>query len=425
MKRVVITGMGVAGPNAENVASFNDMLRNGRSGIEFIPGLQELGFECQVGGIASLGDEISKNYYQYHELDVASSYIQLACKASMEAWLDAGLKVPDPEDQNVLWNTGVLIGTGIAAPDKIGYKVVKLTDSKRVKRLGGLITQNIMASGASAYLSAIFGLGNQSSGNSSACCSGSESIISGFYRIQSGYAERMIVGGSEGYSPYHWAGFDSMRILNKHSNDNPEAASRPLSVSARGFVPSSGSGILIIEELETARKRGAKIYAEILSGSINGGGHRSGGSMTYPNSEGVNRCIQGAVKYAGVDFGDIDLINAHLTGTKADTAEIGNWTGFYPKIERIPYINATKSMIGHTLGGAGALESIASILQLNGNYIHPNINSEDLHPEIEEKVPREKIPLEMKESSNMDIAIKASFGFGDINSVLIFKKTVS
>jgi 3-oxoacyl-(acyl-carrier-protein) synthase len=231
----------------------------------------------------------------------------------------------------------------------------------------------------------------------------------------------MLCGGAEGSSHYIWAGFDSMRVLSRKFNDEPERASRPLSASAGGFVPGSGAGILHLESLESAQDRCARIYAEILGGGLNCGGHRQGGSMTAPNPVSVRRCISQAIGDAGIDPGEIDAINGHLTATGADPKEVGSWAaalGSTP--DTLPLMHSTKSMIGHCLGAAGALESAACLLMLQGGFVHPSINCEDVHPEIE--IYHNSIPHEAREVPELNTIIKASFGFGDVNACVIFRK---
>jgi 3-oxoacyl-(acyl-carrier-protein) synthase len=278
-----------------------------------------------------------------------------------------------------------------------------------------------MASGISARVAGLLALGNQVTTNSSACSTGSEAIFEGMLRIRHGLAERMLCGGSEGASHHIWAGFDAMRVLARHSNDEPERASRPMSASAAGFVPGSGAGVLVLESLEHALARGARIHAEVQGGAVNCGGHRAGGSMTAPNPAGVRRCIRAALDDAGVSPGEVDAINGHLTATGADPREIGAWAD---ALERqpgeLPPITATKSMIGHGLGAAGAIESVASILMLAGGFLHPSINCEDVHAEI---VPHAaSIPHEARAMPGLRVVAKAGFGFGDVNACLIFRR---
>jgi 3-oxoacyl-(acyl-carrier-protein) synthase len=243
----------------------------------------------------------------------------------------------------------------------------------------------------------------------------------GAERIRMGLAERMLCGGSEAASHYIWSGFDAMRVLCRNFNDEPEKASRPLSASAGGFIPGAGAGVLLLESLESAEARGAEIYAEILGGAINCGGHRGGGSMTAPNPESVRRCIRGALADAGIDGSEVDAINGHLTATGADPKEIKSWSAALDRAPGdLPTITATKSLIGHTLGAAGAIESVATVLMLRGGFIHPCINCEDVHPEIEPHTA--SIPHTVQEDANPQVIVKAGFGFGDVNVCLAFRK---
>jgi 3-oxoacyl-(acyl-carrier-protein) synthase len=244
----------------------------------------------------------------------------------------------------------------------------------------------------------------------------------GFERIQQGKAKRMLVGSTSDSGPYIWAGFDAMKVCTFKHNGSPEKGSRPMSATASGFVPSSGAGALVIEELESALARGARIYAEILGGNINSGGQRGEGTMTAPNSIAVQKCITDALKDANVKANEIDYINGHLTATTKDALEIKNWSeALNRKGIDFPYINSLKSMIGHGLSAAGSMESVATILQLYHGFIFPNINCDDIHPEISNCIAIEKIPQQLIERE-LNIVMKASFGFGDVNGCLIYKK---
>ncbi len=195
-----------------------------------------------------------------------------------------------------------------------------------------------------------------------------------------------------------------------------------MSASAAGFVPGSGAGALVIEDLESALERGATIYAEILGGNVNSGGQRGNGSMTAPNSTAVQRCITDAIQNAGISATDIDAINGHLTATTKDSLEIENWTkALDRKGTNFPYINSLKSMTGHCLSAAGSIESVATVLQLHEGFLFGNTNCEDLHPEITTLIDASKVPLKTIDK-NLNIIAKASFGFGDVNACIIFKK---
>jgi len=418
--RVVITGMGVAAPNGHGVSDFEQALREGRSGIRFFPRLKELKFSCQIGGMPGNFDEIRKNYFDHEKLMSLNDNIGYISVSAVDAWQDAGFVWSDDNDQ-VDWDTGAILGCGIGGMDTIAERVVPMVNEGRTRRMGSRIVEQVMNSGTSARVGGLLGLGNKVSSNSAACSTGTEAIVDAMLRIRMGLAKRMLAGGSEGASPYIWAGFDSMRVIARKFNDHPETGSRPMSASANGFVPGAGGAVLVLEELETALSRGARIYAEILGGNINCGGQRNGGSMTAPNPEGVQRCIKGAMADANITPDEIDAINGHLTATFADPGEVKNWSRALNRDPQdFPYINSTKSMIGHCLGAAGAIECVAVVLQLHNGFLHPSVNCEDVHPEIQ--VFADKIPHKVMEYPDLKIIAKACFGFGDVNSCLIFKK---
>lgn len=200
----------------------------------------------------------------------------------------------------------------------------------------------------------------------------------------------------------------------------PRARHGPLSATACGFVPAAGAGAVLLETLDSAFSRGARIYAEIAGSAVNCGGQRNGGTMTAGNPEGVRRCIRQAVRSAGIAPQEIDLISGHLTATKADLIEVGNWLGALelPR-ERFPLLNAPKSLFGHALGASGAIECVAVILQLWKSFVHPSRNCEDLHPELawcESKIPRRCLERQTR------VAVKAAFGFGDVNACIVFRQ---
>jgi 3-oxoacyl-(acyl-carrier-protein) synthase len=412
--------MGIVAPNGHGLINFEKALREGRSGIRFVPTLKELNFSCQIGGIPENFDEVRTSYFDHEKLLSLNDNIGYISVSAVDAWRDAGFTYSDDNDQ-VDWDTGAILGCGIGGMDTIAGRVVPMVGEGRVRRLGSRIVEQVMNSGTSARVGGLLALGNQVTSNSSACSTGTEAIVNALERIRSGSAKRMLAGGSEGASPYIWAGFDAMRVIARKFNDQPEKGSRPMSASANGFVPGAGGAILVLEELQTALDRGARIYAEILGGDVNCGGQRNGGSMTAPNPEGVQRCIRSALADAHITPDQIDAINGHLTATFADPYEVNNWSrALNQDPHDFPYINSTKSMVGHCLGASGAIESVAVILQLYGGFLHPSINCEDVHPEI--SAFSERIPHQVLEYPELKIMAKASFGFGDVNSCLIFKK---
>lgn len=419
-RRVVVTGMGVISSNAHGLTDFESALRNGKSGIRHFSELADLKFSCQVGGKPENLEEISKKYFSESDRIAMNEVMQYSAIASIDAWRDAGLEVPAFDSNDVAWDTGAVIGVGLGGMDTIVGRVYPSISQGKVRRMGSTTVEQTMNSCASAKVSGLLALGNQVTSNSSACNTGTEAIVDAFLRIQSGLAEKMLAGGAEGSSPFIWGGFDAMRVINPDSNGAPEKASRPMSATAGGFIPGSGSGILFLESLESAEKRNARIYAEILGGFVNCGGHRLGGSMTAPNHMGVQRCIGEAVKMSGIKPADIDYINGHLTATFADPFEIANWAkalGLKP--ENFPKVNATKSMIGHCLGAAGSIEAVATLIQLQKGFLHKSLNCEDLHADI---IPYQASVVRETLERPLEIAAKASFGFGDVNGCLIFKR---
>lgn len=418
-RRVVITGLGVAAPNGVGLTDFEDSLRQGRSGIRFQPELKELNFSCQVAGKPEIPEGKLKDYFTELQLrGLNSTGIIYGMIAGIDAWKDAGLPVGAPRTD---WDNGIIFGTGTLGVEKF-REAVNLIDKGKTRRLGSTSVLQTMSSGISAYLNNTIGCGNQVTGNSSACSTGTEAVLLAFDRIKSGKAKRILAGSTSDSGPYIWGGFDAMRILPHKYNDQPEEASRPMSATASGFVPGSGAGALVLEEHESALKRGAKIYAEILGGEINSGGQRSGGSMTAPNSEAVQRCIRKALENSEINPQAIDAINGHLTATAMDSVEIGNWSkALCRNRDDFPWINSLKGMTGHCLSASGSIECVAGILQLKGGYIFGNVNCEDLHPEIEKIIDADKVPGKLIKSP-INILAKASFGFGDVNAVAIFRK---
>ena len=419
-RRVVITGLGVVAPNGVGLDRFTRAIKNGISGIKQDAELERLQFSCQISGKPEISTELALNYFSELELrNFNSSGILYGVIAGMDAWKDAGLAIENKQDPH--WDSGTIFGTGTSGIDKFRESIYKIDDFQ-TRRLGSTAVAQTMNSGVSAYLGGKLGLGNQVTTNSSACTTGTESILMAFEKIRSGQAKRILAGSTSDSGPYIWGGFDAMRVCTFKHNKIPEEGSRPMSATASGFVPGSGAGALVIEDLETALSRGARIYAEILGGNVNSGGQRGLGTMTAPNPVAVQKCILNAIENAGIHANQIDAINGHLTATSKDSLEIQNWSEALKRNGlEFPYINSLKSMVGHCLSGAGSIESVASVLQLHHGFIFPNINCDDLHPEISAMIDESKIPKKLIET-NIQILAKASFGFGDVNGCVIFKK---
>jgi 3-oxoacyl-(acyl-carrier-protein) synthase len=418
-RRVVVTGLGVVSPNGVGVPAFLSAIRHGTSGIRYNPAYKDLHFNCQVSGVPEFDWNRLKAYVSeitFHGLQ--GHALGYGIMAALDAWTDAGNVIGGKE---TIWDTGCVFGSSVSECEVV-KKIYNRVDAGEAKKLGSRVIEQMMNSSITAYISGRLGLGNRIIATSAACATGTQAILMGYEYIRQGTAQRMVVGSSEHVDPYIFGAFDSMRILSRKFNHEPEKASRPMSVTAGGFVPGSGAGALVLEDLDLALSRGARIYAELLGGACNSGGQRSGGSMTAPASPGVIRCITDAVSNSGIDPRAIDLISGHLTATAADSTEIQNWCLALGRNGRnFPPVNSLKSMIGHSLSAAGSIESVAAVLQIVHQFIHPNINLDDPNPEILRQIDPDCLPVKAVEKELRTVA-KANFGFGDVNACLIFSK---
>jgi 3-oxoacyl-(acyl-carrier-protein) synthase len=430
-KRVVITGVGVVAPNGVGLDAYRAALQAGKSGISHQEELKKLKFASQIGGVPPIDEDAILKVIpeaDYHKLSEAMIY---AAVAGVECARMSGVDVDLLKGYNqspVDWETGAMIGCGIGGMDTIFNELgptlseAEEQDAGRgTSPMGTDIVPKVMNSSVSVTVGKFLGVGGQVTSNSSACNTGTEAIFDAWKHIQLGFAQSMYAGGAEGTHYGIWAGFDAMRdVLCSKFNEAPEKGSQPMGAGACGFVPAGGAAVLRLETLEHAQKRGAKILAELLGAYCNSGGQRDGGTMTFPNADGVAKCIRKVLDMSGVKPEQIDLINGHLTSTGADPREVGSWRkALGLPDDKFPLIQSTKSMIGHTLGAAGALESAAVVDQLVHGYVHPSINSETVHPDIkpiEKSIPHALVKKDLK------YVIKASFGFGDVNGCLLFKK---
>lgn len=416
MRRVVVTGIGIISPNASNIEVFTKALRLGKSGIQFIPELQKLGFRCQVGGICKLDEHNLFKKYPHLNFPYISRSTKLLIQAADEAITNSKLDIKEFEFADII------IGSSISSADLWGEKIIDYTNNLKHLKLGSTAFEQIITSSPASMLSGILGTKSRVISNSLACASSTESIIEGYRKIKNSENTLIIAGGVEPYSKYYWATMDAMKITNPNHNDKPEKASRPMSGSARGFIPAEGAAVVIIEEYEQANNRNAKIYAEIIGEHINCGGQQNGGSMTSSNFEEVKNCIKASIVKSKIDPEQINYISGHLTGTKADPSEIKAWKdSLNLEKDYFPYINSTKSLIGHSMGACGAIEIIATILQMHNNFIHPSINCEDLESEISQTIPVGKIPQKIIENIKINYAISANFGSGDHNTCIVLK----
>ncbi|MGB5981659.1 MAG: beta-ketoacyl-[acyl-carrier-protein] synthase family protein [Nonlabens sp.] len=419
-QRVVVTGLGVVAPNGVGVPAFAKAQQHQTSGLRFDAQLADLNFGCQVSGTPQITEEhLNNNFTPLQLRGLKASGLVYGVIAGKEAFEDAGLE-PATADQ-AHEDLGIIFGTGQSGGEKF-REAIHLIDDKRVRRLGSTSVIQTMTSGISAWLSGELGAGNLVTSNSSACCTGTEALIMGYERIAAGKTQQMLVGSTSDSGPYIWGGFDAMRILPTKYNDNPNEASRPMSSDASGFIPGSGAGAMLLESLESAQARGAKIYCEVLGGALNSGGHRSDGSMTAPNGNAVQRCIKMALHASNIAAEEIDAINGHITATGKDAYEIENWTKALGRSEAdFPVINSFKSTIGHCLAAAGSIELVGSILQIQKQEVFGNKNITEINPEIQKLIAQASIPTHSFKKK-INVLIKSSFGFGDVNAVCVLKR---
>ena len=403
MKRVVITGLGVVSSLGNNKDEVTESLRAGRSGIVFAPEYAEVGMRSQVhGAIKNLdfSDWIDRKQLRF--MGDAAAYATIAMK---QAIADAGLS----EDEVSHPRVGVIAGSGGASNENV-VEAADIAREKGVKRVGPYRVPRTMGSTVSANLATAFKIKGVNFSISSACSTSAHCIGTAVEQIMLGKQDMIFAGGGE---ELHWTLsmlFDAMGALSSKYNDTPEKASRAYDANRDGFVIAGGGGIVVVESLEHAMARGAKIYAEIVGYGANSDGY----DMVAPSGEGAERCMRLALET--VD-GPIDYINPHGTSTPVgDTKEIGAIKAVFG--DQIPKISSTKSMSGHSLGAAGVHEVIYSLLMLENDFIAPSINIEQLDPACE-GVP---IVTERVDHAGLKRVMSNSFGFGGTNACVVMEK---
>lgn len=406
-KRIVVTGMGVVSCLGSDVNEFYQNLLAGKSGISSITSFPTEDYSTRFGGEIrdfDPGEYIDKK--QARRVDKFIAYGMVAAKKALE---QAGL-TQENLDKLDKTRAGVILGSGMGGMDVFATGVETLVE-KGPSRVTPFFVPYIISNMAGGLLAIDIGFMGPNYSISTACATANNSIIAAANHIWSGDADIMIAGGTEAaLLPIGLAGFVACKALSKR-NDAPEKASRPWDKTRDGFVLGEGAGVLILEELEHALKRGAPIYAEYLGGGVSCDAHH----MTEPRQDGagVAICIQSAIRNAGITADQINYINAHATSTPAgDMAEISALKKIFSNPSAIT-INATKSMIGHSLGAAGGMEAVAVVQAIHTGRVHPTINLED--PEdIGFHVPTKA------EDLKVNCALSNSFGFGGHNATLIF-----
>lgn len=402
MKRVVITGLGIISSIGNNKEEVLASLKEGKSGIEFVPEFQEIGMRSQVAGTIKLNpaDLIDRKIYRF--MGDAAAYAYLAMKEAIE---DSGLA----EDQVSNDRTGLVIGAGTGSAHSQLVACDAVRGPRGVKAIGPYAVTKTMASSVSACLATPYKIRGVNYSISSACATSAHCIGHAMELIQLGKQDVVFAGGAEELSWECATEFDAMGAVSTKYNETPTKASRAYDANRDGFVIAGGGAVVVVEELEHALKRGAKIYAEIVGYGATSDGY----DMVAPSGEGAVRCMKQAL--ATVD-GEVEYINVHGTSTPVgDVKELGAIREVFG--DNSPAISSTKSMTGHSLGAAGAHEAIYSLLMLDNDFIAPSINIETL----DEQAQGLNIVTERQDKA-LKTVMSNSFGFGGTNACLVFQK---
>ncbi|GAA0134113.1 beta-ketoacyl-ACP synthase II [Paenibacillus sp. YSY-4.3] len=406
--RVVITGMGVVTSLGQDLDTFWNNLMAGKSGVSAIESFDVSEYPTRIA--ASVKDFNAEDYVDRKEARKMDRFVQFAAAAATSAIKDSGLVIGEQVDPE---RVGVIIGSGIGGLGTWEDQHNILLQ-KGPKRVSPFFIPMMIANMASGHVSILFGAKGPNSTAVTACATGTHSIGDSFKLIQRGDADVMICGGAEAtIRPTGLAGFCSMRAMSTR-NDEPEKASRPFDTGRDGFVMGEGSGVLVLESLEHAQKRGAKIYAEVIGYGLSADAHH----MTDPDPNGARRCMQMAIREAGINVNEIDYINAHGTSTPAgdrsETIAIKEALGEHA---RKVAVSSTKSMTGHLLGAAGGVEAVICGLTITNSKIAPTINLENQDPECD----LDYVPNAAR-SADVTVAMSNSFGFGGHNATIVLKK---
>lgn len=406
-RRVVITGLGLVTPLGIGVEENWKALMSGESGAGAITRFDASEYGVKIA--CEVKNFNAEEFIPKKDLRQMDTFIHYAVAAAKMAHKDSGLEITDAIADRV----GTLVGAGLGGLPEIEAQHKQLLE-KGPRRVSPFFIPRLIANLAPGQISIALGAKGPNACTVTACATGSHCIGDAMKIIERDDADVMIAGGAEStISPLCVAGFTSMRALSKR-NDDPKHASRPFDKDRDGFVVGEGSGIVILEELEFAKKRGAKIYAEVIGYGMSGDAHHV--SAPAPEGEGAQRCMKAALRDAGVDPTEVGYVNAHGTSTPFnDSTETIAMKGVFGDHAKKLKISSTKSMTGHLLGGAGGVEGVYSALAIHRNMLPPTINYQTPDPECDlDYVPNQ--PQEAK----VDVAISNSFGFGGTNATLAF-----
>ncbi|MFN4360285.1 MAG: beta-ketoacyl-ACP synthase II [Hylemonella sp.] len=410
-RRVVVTGLGCISPVGNTVAESWASLLAGRSGIDLITKFDASAFACKFAGEVK-GFELDK-YIGAKEARTMDTFIHYGIAAAMQAVEDAGLKTGEALSEEQAVRIGCLIGSGIG-----GLPLIEETHaeyaSRGPRRISPFFVPASIINMISGHVSMRYGFKGPNLAIVTACTTGLHSIGEAGRLIEYGDADVMIAGGAEAtVSPLGIGGFAAMRALSTR-NDDPKTASRPWDKDRDGFVLGEGAGVLVLEEYEHAKARGAKIYAELAGFGMSA----DAGHMTAPNMDGPRRAMLGALRNAGVNPDQVDYLNAHGTSTPlGDINESNAIKAALGDHAKKVVVNSTKSMTGHLLGGAGGIESVFTVLAVHAQKSPPTINISNQDPECDLDY-----CANTARDLKIDVAVKNNFGFGGTNGTLVFKR---
>ena len=413
-KRVVITGMGAITPIGNTLKEYKNSLKNGISGCKPIQSFDSSNFKtrfaCEVKSYNPL------DYFDRTESRKMDIYAQFGIIAANEALSDSDLNFEKIDKKRV----GVIWGSGVGGIETFQNELINFSENNKHPRFNPFFIPKLIPDICPGLIAIKYGFKGPNFATVSACASASNAIIDSYNYIMSGTSDIIITGGSESaVNETGVGGFNAMKALSER-NDSPETASRPFDRDRDGFVLGEGGGALILENYDHAVKRNAKIYAEIIGFGMSCDAHHI--TAPHPEGEGAKIVMQNAIKNSNINLNEIDYINVHGTSTPlGDKSEILAIENVFGKNAYNLNISSTKSMTGHLLGAAGAIESIASIISINEGFIPPTINHFNHDDQINQKL---NLTLNKSQKKEVKIAISNTFGFGGHNTSIVFKKYV-
>ena len=417
MRRVVVTGLGLVTPLADGVEASWARILDCQSGADTIKGFDASGlattYACEVPlGDGTNGTFNADKYMEPKEQRKVDTFILFGMAAAQQAIEDAGWM---PEDQESLERTGVMMGSGIGGLNSIANTTLMMKE-KGPRRVSPFFVPGALINLISGQVSIKYGFKGPNHAVVTACSTGAHAIGDASRLIQYGDADVMVAGGAEAaICEVGIAGFNACKALSTAHNDTPQKASRPWDEDRDGFVMGEGAGMVVLEEYEHAKARGAKIYAEILGYGLSGDAHHI--TAPPPDHEGAERAMRAACRNAGIEPDQIDYVNAHGTSTMADTIELGAVERLLGGAASKLTMSSTKSATGHLLGAAGAIEAIFTILAIRDQVAPPTINLDN--PAVETDV---DLCANAKRPREIDVALSNSFGFGGTNASVVFGK---